>query len=91
MAACEHGGRLRQGADIGNRFAIDDEQVGVIADPQSALLVSQAAGRRGERGCRGQGGDRAHAAFNQETAVPASASRARSSADCATPSSGCLR
>jgi hypothetical protein len=37
--AREHRGRPREGADVGDRVAVDDEQVGVIAGPQSPLPV----------------------------------------------------
>jgi hypothetical protein len=39
LPACEHRHRPGQGADIGDRVAVGDEQVGVIPGPQSALPV----------------------------------------------------
>jgi hypothetical protein len=59
--ACEHRRRPGQGADIGDRVAVDDEQIGVIAGPQPALAVPEAARVRGQRS-----GD-AHAALDQES------------------------
>ena len=64
--ACEHRHRPGQGADIGDRVAVDDEQVGVIPRP-AALAVPEAARARGQRGRRRQRGGGAHAAFNQES------------------------
>jgi hypothetical protein len=65
--AREHRRRPGQGADIGNRVAVDDEQIGVIAGPQPALAVLKAARGRGQHGRRRQRGDGAHPAFNQES------------------------
>ena len=51
-----------QRVDIGQRIAVEDNEVGVVACPDMSLVVAQAAGLRGERGRGRESVGRGHAA-----------------------------